>query len=283
MSIEFRPLETRYLDQATQLSVAVGWPHRQCDWQRLLALGTGLAGVDNDTLVATAMHWSFDARLATLGMVIVSPAYTRRGVGRRAMEALLDTISATRIELHATLAGADLYRSLGFTETRWVHQCQGRVVNAGAGLEPRPLPPHTILRSFRATDYEALMALDEQAIGSPRRALLSGLLEQGEALVLEQADGRLAGAALCRDFGRGDVIGPVIATGPDAARCLVEAWIIRRVGCFVRLDTPDPYLAAWLAEIGVVEVDRVRQMVAGDRLPATGPATRYALASQALG
>ncbi|MCH4811177.1 GNAT family N-acetyltransferase [Vreelandella neptunia] len=283
MKIEFLPLENRHLDQAVKLSSAVGWPHRYCDWQRLLALGTGIAGVNNDSLIATGMHWSFDTRLATLGLVIVSPAYKRQGLGRRMMEALLNGISAPRIELHATQAGADLYRSLGFTETAWVHQCQGRVADSGSGHAPYPLPPHTLLRSYQATDYEALIALDEQAIGSPRKALLFSLLAHGEALVLEQADGQLIGTAFCREFGRGYVIGPVIAKEHDAARCLIEGWLNRRAGSFVRLDTLDSDLAAWLNASGVTEVDRIPQMTWGSALHRVGPAKRYALANQALG
>lgn len=283
MSIDFFPLEERHLDQAVQLSNAVGWPHRRCDWQRLLTLGSGVAGVHNGELVATGMHWSFEARLATLGLVIVSPDYKRQGLGRKVMETLLEAITATRIELHATQAGVDLYRSLGFKETDWVHQCQGRVADSMSGQATSPLPPHTLLRDFRASDCEALIALDEQAIGSPRRALLSSLLTQGDALVLEQNDGQLGGAAICRDFGRGYVIGPVMANRHDTARCLVEAWLIRRVGCFVRLDTLDADLAAWLDGIGISEVDHIPQMVAGSDIPRSGPTKRYALASQALG
>ena len=282
MNIDFLPLEERHLDQAVQLSSAVGWPHRRCDWQRLLTLGSGVAGVHNGELVATGMHWSFEARLATLGLVIVSPDYKRLGLGRKMMETLLEAITATRIELHATEAGADLYRSLGFKETAWVHQCQGEVAESIAGHAPS-LPPHTLLREFRASDYEALIALDEQSIGSPRRALLSSLLEQGQALVLEQDDGQLSGAAISRDFGRGYVIGPVIANGHEAARCLIEGWLTRHSGSFVRLDTLDADLAVWLNGIGVSEVDRIPQMVAGSTFSRSGATKRYALASQALG
>ena len=282
MNIDFLPLKERHLDQAAKLSDAAGWPHRHCDWQRLLALGSGVAGVHNGSLVATGMHWSFDARLATLGLVIVSPNYTRQGLGRKVMETLLEAITATRIELYATQAGADLYRSLGFTETAWVHQCQGRLTDSAAGQALFPLA-HPGVRGFRATDYETLTTLDEQANGSPRRSLLSSLLEQGEALVLEQADGQLSGAAICRDFGHGYVIGPVIAHEHDAAKCLIEAWLTRLPGSFVRLDTLDADLAAWLDGIGISEVDRIPQMVAGSDLPRSGPTKRYALASQALG
>ena len=283
MNIDFLPLEKHHLDQAVQLSNTVGWPHRRCDWQRLLTLGSGIAGVNNGGLISTGMHWSFDARLATLGLVIVSPDYKRQGLGRKVMETLLEAITAERIELHATQAGAELYRSLGFKETAWVHQCQGWVTDSMAGQVPSSLPPHTLLRDFRASDYEAMIALDEQAIGSPRQALLSSLLAQGEALVLEQDNGQLSGAAICRDFGHGYVIGPVIANEHDDARCLIEAWLTRLSGSFVRLDTLDAELAAWLDGTGISEVDHIPQMVAGSDLPRSGPTKRYALASQALG
>ncbi|PMR73342.1 GNAT family N-acetyltransferase [Billgrantia endophytica] len=276
MSIRLLPLEARHLDQAVGLSTAAGWPHRGRDWQLLTSLGEGLALVENERLVATAMHWSFDPGLATLGMVVVSPMYQRRGLGRRLMEAALAGIDASRVELHATAEGTGLYRSLGFVDIACVCQCQGYVVT-GAPVEER-----YVVRAARACDVGALVALDAQAVGSPRHHLLYALLEHGEALVVEE-DGSLAGFSICREFGHGHVIGPVVATTLPVAKRLVESWLERLKGGFVRVDTPDPELAGWLGERGLREVDRVRRMTLGGESGAEGSAIRFALASQALG
>lgn len=283
MNIRLVALDATHLDQATRLSSAVGWPHRQRDWQRLLALGKGLALVEGERLVGTAMHWSFNPRLATLGMIIVAPERKRQGLGKRLMEATMDVLSAPCVALHATPEGTGLYRGLGFVDMAWVYQCQGHVSAADAGQRPRPGEvPHNEVRAARANDVVSMVALDAQAIGSPRNELLYALLEHGEALVVEE-DGCLTGFAICREFGHGHVIGPVVATTLPVAQRLIESWLGHLKGGFARVDTPDPELADWLGDRGLREVDRVRRMTLGGEPCAEGSAIRFALASQALG
>lgn len=283
MSLRLVRLETYHLDQAARLSAAVGWPHRTQDWRLLMTLGDGYALVEGQTLIGTVLYWSFSNRLATLGSVLVSPDYQRRGLGRHLAEAALASITASRIELYSTAEGIGLYRSLGFRAAGWVHQCQGRARRDGTATQEANASSSHGVRPARSTDTEALSALDAQAVGSPRHGLLNALLEQGEALVMEESDGQLAGFALCREFGRGHVIGPVIALTPTVAQSLIDAWLKQLAGRFVRLDTPDAEQADWLASRGLEEVGRVQRMVAGDSLPSIGPAYRYALGSHALG
>ncbi|MBD3896337.1 GNAT family N-acetyltransferase [Halomonas sp. ML-15] len=280
MDIRCVPLTADHLIQAVGLSELAGWPHRERDWQQLLSLGQGKALIDNDQLIATAMHWASGPALTTLGMVIVAPTHQRLGLGRQLMQAVLDEISTARIELHATEEGVALYRDLGFHDIAGVHQCQGGV--AGTGRVSPPLPGQ-LLREMRGDDVEAFIRLDEQACGTLRDRLLSALLAYSDAQVIEHEDGRLAGVALCREFGHGLVIGPVVADSPAVARCLIGAWLERLVGGFVRVDTPDPVLAEWLGACGLKEVNRVHQMSTTGDAGSGGSVIRYALASQALG
>lgn len=280
MDIRLVPLTAEYLIQAVGLSELAGWPHRERDWQQLLSLGRGKALVDSDRLIATAMHWLSGPALTTLGMVIVAPTHQRRGLGRQLMQVVLDEIVTARIELHATEAGMPLYRDLGFREIAAVHQCQGVVTGTGT---VSPFLPVKGLREMRDEDVEAFIGLDEQACGTSRHKLLHALLAYSDAQVIKHDDGRLAGVAMCREFGRGRVIGPVVADSPAVARSLIGAWLERLVGGFVRVDTPDPALADWLGACGLHEVNRVNQMSTTDNARPAGSAIRYALASQALG
>ncbi len=68
-----------------------------------------------------------------------------------------------------------------------------------------------------------------------------------------------------RRFGRGDVIGPVVAprSSDDArAKALIGYWLTRRDGEFVRIDVPSgSSLPAWLGEQGLKQVDTCSKMV----------------------
>src|SRR5262249_36146203 len=103
-------------------------------------------------------------------------------------------------------------------------------------------------------------------------------------------DGRLAAFAFCRPFGRGHVVGPVVA-GTDAdAIAVVQAHVEDHAGRFLRIDTRSengPF-AAFLSQAGLPIYDTVLSMslqqgTADPHVPdSRGPAI-YALASQALG
>jgi hypothetical protein len=126
-----------------------------------------------------------------------------------------------------------------------------------------------------------VLRLDGEASGLERRALIERLLAVGEGLVLLR-DGRPAGYAISRLFGRGHVVGPVVASDAAEARLLIEAALARLGGAFVRIDTPASLgLGPWLAEIGLPQVSDALTMVRGS-LPRTGPAKLFALSNQSF-
>lgn len=64
------------------LSVSVGWPHRDSDWQMLLELGQGLAAVDEiGRVVGTVMWLRYDADFAMICMLITLPRLQEQGQG----------------------------------------------------------------------------------------------------------------------------------------------------------------------------------------------------------
>jgi hypothetical protein len=87
---------------------------------------------------------------------------------------------------------------------------------------------------------------------------------------------------MLRPFGRGEVIGPVIAPAAAAAWPLIAHFLAARAGAFLRIDITDPALAPMLAAHGLAAVDEALRMVRGT--PATPGASRsFALVNQALG
>jgi GNAT superfamily N-acetyltransferase len=280
--IMLRPLREEDLPAAHGLSSAVAWPHRLEDWRFFLAQGRGVAATSAGTLVGTAMTWPFGP-VATIGLVIVTEALQGRGLGRRLMQAVMHGQDQRALVLHATLAGQSLYRSLGFEPERQVRQHQG----LGTAPEPAPVPAGATLRPLVAHDHAGVLALDRAATGFERSALLTALFATEPAAVLER-DGRLIGYAVRRRFGRGHVIGPVIAPDPASARALVVPFLRQGSGQFTRIDIPEATgLGPWLAGHGLAEVGCVVRM---QRRPAgqvaateTAGAGCFALASQAFG
>lgn len=91
-----------------------------------------------------------------------------------------------------------------------------------------------------------------------------------------------AGFAVARRFGRGTVIGPVIA--PDEAGAIAVVAALAEPGAFTRLDVPAEAtaLAGFLSDHGLARVDTVIAMTAGAWRSAPPP-HRFALIAQALG
>jgi predicted N-acetyltransferase YhbS len=273
-----RALQPTDLPEAQALSLAVAWPHRLEDWAFALSLGEGIAFEMGGRLVGTAMTWPLGEAWGALGMVIVAPELQGRGFGRQLMEAAVAQLGARGIQLHATPAGEPLYRSFGFAPSATIRQHQGAAFSLGF------VPPRAgeRLRPAGRADLPVLERLDAAATGMARGRAIATLLEEAEAIVLDR-DGVASGFAMLRRFGRGQVIGPVVAPDQDAARLLVAHWLGQRQGEFLRIDvTEDSELSPWLEAAGLPEVDTVTRMVRGAP-PAPAAVRAFGLVSQALG
>jgi GNAT superfamily N-acetyltransferase len=274
-----RPLAASDLPAAQALSAAVGWPHRVEDWRFVHGLGFGFALEERGGLVGTAMAWRYGAGAASLGMVVVAPERQGRGFGRRLLAATLEELGPRRVLLHATEAGLPLYRRLGFHARGTVRQHQGAAFSVGL-VAPRP---GERIRPAGRNDVPALSALDADATGADRGPAIAALLEASEGVVLDRG-GEAAGFALLRRFGRGHVVGPVVAPDAEGAKALIAHWLGSRSGQFLRIDVPDEAgLSGWLAGLGLPEVDKAVAMLRGGAPTSGSRARPFALINQALG
>jgi len=274
--LDFRALTAQDLPQAWQLSQQVGWPHRLADWQFAHALGQGAAISEGERLVGVAIHWDWRT-CATLGLIIVADSHRQRGLGSRLVADALAAIKAPAVLLHATPDGAGVYARQGFVTSGQLCQHQG----VAKGLVA-PLPVGAALRPATLADLDAICALDQRACALARRPLLQAVLQQGSGVVLQQ-NGQMQGFALVRPFGRGEVIGPVVAADTIAARALIAHWLDVYADRFVRIDVPtETGLADWLAEAGLLAVDTCARMTRGTAPAGDASLRTYALVSQAL-
>ena len=265
------------LDGALQLSSALGWPHRRVDWQQLLELGRGTALVHGDRLIGTGLCIPQGA-LATIGLIVIDEAWRGQGLGRQMMERTMALAGALPILLVATAAGMPMYEKLGFVRRNTVTHYQGKARPVGTLCAP--------VEPMTAADRPVIERLADA--GSARAAVLDMTLTTAQSVKVYRNGAEVVGFGVRRLFGRGEVIGPVVAQTADQARALIDAQLAEAEGQFVRMDTLGTTIEAdWLAQRGLAQVDHVTQMSRGEVTPIAHPGTpvaqQFVLATQALG
>jgi len=250
------------LEKLHALSLSVSWPHRAEDWQFLRENGHGIVALDEiGRILGSAMWFPQEDGFATVGMVITSPRLQGHGAGNWLMAHAMGELKGRDLGLNATRAAERLYRSLGFKDEAIVYQLQGEV-RAPYGMPD--LPGGGEVRALSAADFAAAMALDRSAFGAGRTALLQKLFALSEGYGLFR-DGELAAFSLCRPFGRGHVIGPLIAASDEDAIAVAEPHLAAHVGQFLRLDTRrnGGMFRGFLEASGMPLFDTVTTMVLG--------------------
>lgn len=205
-------LTADHVAEAVMLSVEAGWPHRREDWELLLGFSEGWAAVDGTgRVVGTAVFTPFGATGGAINMVIVAASLRGRGIGRRLFATALARANGRRLRLTATTDGEPLYRSLGFTPFGHIFQRQGTLA---------AVPETRGAENADAGDLAAIASLDKAAYGEDRIALLRALSEVGRFAVVRR-NGTVAAFGCFRQFGRGGLIGPVVAWSTQDAQSLI--------------------------------------------------------------
>ena len=280
---EILPIDPSMRNYLHELTVSVFWPHRDRDLDFFLSLGQGYIALDEiGRPLGSAMYFEMGDDFAMCGLMVTTPRLQAQGAGRRLLRRVLRDCEGRDLRLSATREGYRLYEAAGFTpvNTIWQHQGIARPIHL-----PAPVPGLEI-RALTGADHAALRALDLHAYGAERKAVLDALLADSTGVVAVR-DGKVCGYALKRRFGKGVVVGPVVAGDRAQAMNLAAPLIQRCEGQFCRLDTPleDYHFAAFLASAGLGMFDTVTEMYLGrQRRPAQGAvAVMYGLAAQSLG
>lgn len=269
------------LDKLHALSLSVRWPHRAEDWAFLRGIGHGLAALDDiGRVLATAMWFPQGDLFATIGMVITSPRLQTFGAGQWLMQHALRRLEGRDLGLNATRAAERLYASLGFGATMTVHQHQGEARRESL---TGPLPGD-VLRELVPDDLAQAAACDRQAAGHDRSALLAALMPRSIVHGLFRNE-TLVAFAFSRAFGRGTLIGPVVASCDQDAIAVVTPPLTASAGSFVRLDTwqAKGRFVTFLEDSGLPLFDTVTSMSRGLVRTTLGPPSLYGLAMQATG
>lgn len=274
------PFQNDHLGDAVRLSAGEGWPHRPDDWALVAAISRPFVARDGDRIVGTAFCTPYGEDVAMLNMIIVDATMRGRGLGRLLVETIIAEAGEREMRLVATEAGRPLYAKLGFVEGDSILQYNGEIggIDRPAGCEDAGLQ-----------DWPAIIELDRVAFGGDRHSLFDRLQAHGKTVVMRERDGRISGFAVCRRFGRGFVVGPVVAQNLKAAQSLIATHLAGLAGSFVRIDTfATTGLASWLADKGLAHIGGGVAMTCGaSAQPSPSSACRdvrtFALAAQSLG
>jgi N-acetylglutamate synthase-like GNAT family acetyltransferase len=242
-----------------------------------LHLSEGIVAVDAmaSTVLGTVLMTPYKQDVATINMVIVDEAARGHGLGRRLMEAAIALAGSRALRLVATPEGLPLYEKLGFCQTGNIVQHQGQVRRVEPPANVRPAEPYEI---------SAIVDLDRTASGADREELLRVVAKVGRLAVLEDGSG-ITGFAALRSFGRGEVLGPVVAASAEDGKALLAYLMAGQQGRFIRVDTAEATeLGPWLADQGLVRVDEgIAMQRPVVRRSDAASLTTFALASQAFG
>lgn len=268
-------------DQLHQMTVGVHWPHRADDLDLIISLGKGHIGTDEiGRPVCTAISFPFGDDFAMIGMMTTTPRLQTLGAGRWLLKTVLADCGGRDLRLNATRAGYTLYQEAGFVPVGPVRQMQG----LARAPEMPPVAPGLEIREVQSRDRDAMLALDAHAFGAVRESLFDRLMEAPAGTVAVR-NGERVGFALHRRFGKGMVIGPVVAEDDLMAMQLIAPLIRQNAGVFARMDTPvdSAALLSFLNAAGLHFFDTVTEMRIGPHRRATrGPLT-YGLAAHSLG
>lgn len=265
------------------LSLSVGWAHRAEDWAFMREVGRGFVALDESGRVhGSAMWFPFGDGFAAIGMVIVTPLLQRHGGGQQLMRHVLQQVKGRSLGLHATEQSHHLFRALGFADEGTVYLRQGC-----AGPPPEIAPDATAeVRDLGQSDLPDILRLDRMAAGQDRGPFIDALMARSRGMTLTRR-GRLEAFALMRPFGRGAVIGPVIASREDDAVRVLRPLVAMQQGLFVRIDLGEAKggLADFIEQCGLPVCETVTRMSLGAPWPffSGAASSMYALASHATG
>ena len=194
----------------------VGWPHKPNDIAALLKLGHPWRAIEQNTeqSVGVAIWWPMGKHFGRIGLLIVSPDFQGRGIGRIIMEKVIADAGERTLMLLATEQGKPLYDSLGFQSVGLTQRHQGSYLN--------PSTASYGVTQANLGDLKEIIALDTRVTGLDRASMIAQMFGVGNTMARKHKN-KISGYAINRPFGAGSVIGPLIAETEDDAKTLFMA------------------------------------------------------------
>lgn len=277
--MDIRRLTTDDAAAVLRLAGLAGWNQTAADVTRLLALEPDgcFAACADGQVIGTTTTTTYGSDLAWVGMVLVDPAFRRRGVATALVETALGflrDIGVRTVQLDATAAGQPVYERLGFRPAGAIERWAGNLGGTADG-------------STATGEWAAIAALDRLAFGADRERLITCLIEDGPCspVIARGPGGEVTGYALARPGARAGYVGPVVADVIPTARTLLlaAATTLPRTPVYVDIDPSFPGAVELMAGLGLARQREFVRMRLGPPLPVGGPLRVFAIAGPEVG
>lgn len=244
-----------------ELSVSVGWDYDEHEIRTVMSSGK-IYGHKNSVgkIVSSAAIIPYDTDLASIGMVIVNEEYRGLGLGKKATQKCIDSVSQnTSIMLISTEDGKPLYENLGFKTVDYVHKY----------LSDNYIPTKLFinreitLEKYSENDINEIIELDSAAFGDKRKNLLLNRINQSKhCLVVRNLKGKIIGFGLSILGPVNLLIGPIVAPDPKTAALIIDRLVLNHQGN-LRIDVPsnNDELMLFLEKSGFVKVSNPPIMI----------------------
>ncbi len=295
-NIGLRPMTRADVPLGLRLTSLAGWNQTAADWQMLLAAGFGFVATYGAASVGTATVVPYGTSFSWIGMVLVDPAYRRRGVGTALLKrAIAEAMPYGCVRLDATPQGEPLYTRLGFRAEygllRLLRQPvalprQHQEMPVTAAASELGISGNAVCRTLDPVRLSELISFDAPIFGAARGGILGALVRNAPAYAFAcPQDDALRGYCLGRSGAVCEQIGPLVADSGEIAQALLR----RALGaCGDRPVVVDAFAAkkgwvAFLQGLGFVVQRPYTRMVLGRDCPTGLPERQYAIAGAEVG
>jgi len=281
--LRIRELRLDDIPAGMRLKEAAKWNQTSQDWSFIIKCGTvNLAAVVRDTIVGTITDIKYQNSFHWIGMVLVDPAFRRKGVATRLMRETMDLYHGEcPFRLDATPEGKTLYNKLGFEVEQILHRYHFQ--------EPAKLNPPEFgidCRQITNSDLFKLSIFDSFVFGADRFEILNYLMSSQPSYGwLFEAGGEIQGYCLGRPGSNCDQLGPIVAKEHSIAKSLLIHALQRTDSSCVIIDSYDDQKDwnVFLVGLGFKRQRPLIRMFAGEWEETGHPEYQYAIAGPELG
>lgn len=282
--LEFVQFHQNDVPGLIELSTSVGWDYDEREIGAVMSSGKIFGHKNTEgNIVSSAAIIPYDTNLASIGMVIVNKEYRGLGLGKKATQKCIESVSKdTSIMLIATEEGKPLYQRMGFKTVDSVHKylCENYIVTT------KPLNnSDVIIEQFNGDDFNNILKLDEEAFGDRRSHFLRNRIKQSEKCsVVKDTSGTIVGCGLSIQGPINLILGPIVAPDLQTALLLVDKLSSEHQGK-LRIDVPagKEDFMLFLEKSGFINVSQPPLMVINsDTLPPRNN-TLFGIAAQVFG
>jgi ribosomal protein S18 acetylase RimI-like enzyme len=244
-----------------ELSASVGWDYDEHEIRTVMSSGNIFGHRNTEgKIVSSAAIIPYDTNLASLGMVIVNEEYRGLGLGKKATQKCIDSVSHnTSIMLISTKDGKPLYENLGFITVDYVYKYLSDKYIPTKLLNNREIT----VEKYSENDFNEIIELDSAAFGDKRRKFLLNRINQSkQCLVVRNLQGKIIGFGLSILGPINLLIGPIVAPDSQTAALIIDGLVLNHQGK-LRIDVPssNDELMLFLEKSGFVKVNHPPIMI----------------------